>query len=265
MRISISLFFVVTLATLTIVPLQSGFVLITSLYNEKNPVRAQEYIECLRRNLAHPLIDTIHVIYDTTNETDVSLVLDFIKQHPEIIVDYGTGRPTFGSLFTIANNAYAKKTVLVSNGDIYFDETLGHLLELDLNNTVLALGRWNVNQHGIPELAMEDFRINGVHVHRPAELSQDVWIFKSPFVLTADDICLGAPHCDHYLAYRIASAGYKLYNPSKSIRCCHLHVSNIRNYTPGGKHIMPTVGIPACTIDEVGDPAIKPVRISFPE
>lgn len=243
----------------------SGCVLITSLYNEKNPARAAEYIECLTYNLAHPLIDTIYVAYDTTGNVPDSLVLNFIQQHPEIIVDYCSGRPSFGALFAIANSMYPEKIIIVSNGDIYFDETLASVLDVDLTNMILALGRWNINRAGIPELAMEDFRINGVHVHRPAELSQDVWIFKAPLWLDADDICLGAPHCDHYLAYRIAASGNKLYNPSKSIRCCHLHLSNIRNYAPGGKHIMPSAGIPACTIDEIGNPKIQPLGVSFPE
>jgi len=47
---------------------KSPFILITTLYNETNHERVKEYITCLEKNLRHPLIDKIHVLYDTTKD-----------------------------------------------------------------------------------------------------------------------------------------------------------------------------------------------------
>ena len=44
------------------------FVLITSLYNETNEARREEYITCLKNNMAHPMIKKIHIIYDKAKD-----------------------------------------------------------------------------------------------------------------------------------------------------------------------------------------------------
>ncbi len=243
----------------------SEIVLITSLYNETNSERACEYIECLRSNLTHPLISKIHVFYDTSNDhkTLDSRIYNFITIHPKITIDYCTTRPSFGALFNCANSKYREKTIIVSNADIYFNDTLHLIAPIDFSKKVFALGRWNVTKNGTLELAMEDFCVGDEVWHQPSACSQDSWIFKSPLTIHADDIILGTPHCDHYLAYRLAMSGYEVYNPSKSVQCCHLHLSNIRNYTTDNEHSKPSAAVIACALSDIGNAHFRPKKLTF--
>jgi hypothetical protein len=244
-----------------------SFVLITSVFNEKHPQRAQEYITCLEKNLAHPLIGKIHVVYDTSADTIVKplWVHDYLEKHPTIAVTYLPHRPSFGELFKIAADLYPNSVVLVSNGDIYFNETLETLKGLDFSKLFLAMGRWDINSRGEMIMAMETAYENDKKVRRPTSRSQDVWVFKSPAHVDCDDINLGTPHCDHYLAYRIMAAGYDLRNPMVTVQCCHQHASNIRDYPQGGKHRCESAAVPGCTIKDIGNSAYKARRTVYKE
>jgi len=105
------------------------FVLITVLHNEHVGERVEEYITCLKRNLNHKMIEKIHVIYDSSNDkkTEEHPLLDYL-QRLEIELAYVDVRPTFDSLFSIANTVYPYKKVIISNADIYFNQTLNVLI-----------------------------------------------------------------------------------------------------------------------------------------
>jgi hypothetical protein len=243
----------------------NGFVLITSLFNEKHEQRAQEYITCLEKNLANPLLTKIHVFYDTGADVTqgTSRIRDFLEQHPTIALSKIPHRPSFGELFSCASTTYPNEIVLVSNGDIYFNETLSALNGLDFSKLFLAIGRWNIDANGKMGVAMETTRHRGKKISRLAARSQDVWVFKSPTNIPCDDINLGTPHCDHYLAYRIIEAGYDLFNPMGTVQCCHQHASNWRPYAGGGKHRCRSAEVPGCAIQDIGNPAYKAVEISL--
>jgi hypothetical protein len=241
-----------------------SFVLITSLFNEKHPQRAQEYITCLEKNLVHPLLKTVHVIYDTSSDA-VSKPLwihDYLEKQPNVVITYMSRRPSFGELFKIAADLYPDEIVLVSNGDIYFNETLAALKGLNFSNLFLTLGRWDTNIKGEIHMALETTYKKG-KISKPSSYSQDVWVFKSPAHVNCDDINLGTPHCDGYLAYRIMVAGYDVYNPMVTVQCCHNHASNIRDYPQGGKHRCESAVVPGGTVQDIGNPAYKARRIVY--
>src|SRR5271155_4359133 len=77
------------------------FILITSVYNEMNIQRAAEYITCLKKNLANPIIKAIHVLYDTSRDGTHNAILDFLKAH-NIVIHYIKGRPSFHDCFALA-------------------------------------------------------------------------------------------------------------------------------------------------------------------
>ncbi len=198
--------------------------LYTFLYNEKKQIRRQEYMTCLEKNLAHPLIDYIHVMYDTSKDENGNIqLLDYLQSLEEeglITINYIKSRPTFGNFFEHANNEFKNEIIIIANGDIYFNDTLHVLENFDFEkDMVFALTRWDVQRNG----ALQLFRL---------ALSQDVWIFKAPIDRRFDDnLELGLLHCDGKFAYRTIKAGFRVYNPCLSIQCCHLHLSNIRNYS----------------------------------
>lgn len=221
---------------------KSGFILMIMLYDEQDPVRLEEYITCLEKNLNHPLIDHIYVWYDRgskslknkklksikkdTNQTTrkKDFILTFLAPYADrVSISYKRQRATFGDMFQIASEQFPGKRIILSNADIYFNDTLFALESYDLTNKILGLTRWNVLEDN--SLWLQDFPI-------PNPFSQDTWIFKAPlFVPNADTIFLGTAACD--CGFNFIAKQTKLItiiNPCLTIQCCHLHKSNIRHY-----------------------------------
>lgn len=199
------------------------FVLVTSLYNETNSERLNEYIVCLENNLKHPAIDIIHVFYDTSKDGDENYLLNFLKNE-KIQISYLSCRPTFNLIFSSCNEFYSDKKIIVSNADIYFDETLNTLLTYDLENKYLSLTRWNVTKNGKLKPAYS--------CNNSQHYGSDTWIFKSPIKnFDTLGIYLGTWGCDGGIIYQAAKSGLIVLNPCKDIRCCHLHKSQVRHYS----------------------------------
>jgi len=203
--------------------IEDGFVLITTLYNEQDQERVAEYLTCLEKNLAHQAIDVVHVLYDTAKDTNENVIHDFIQAH-NVEVSYITGRPTYGDCFALADKLYPNRRIIIANADIYFNATLFILDHYDLTNKFLAITRWNV----LPDGGIKPYIWpNG----QPAIASQDAWIFRAPLVSFVNDaICLGTHHCDGRIAYEAQLVGLQVSNPCLTIQCCHLHLSDVRNY-----------------------------------
>ncbi len=202
----------------------SSFVVITTLYNEKNEERRQEFIKCLERNLAHELITEICVMYDTSKDDQDNQLLEYLKTKPVRLM-FISARPTFGDCFELAEQLYSNSTIIIANADIYFNHTLHQLVPYDLKNVFIALTRWDVLPSGRLTLFKDPFGI-------PWGRSQDVWIFQTPFKkLLKTDFALGTYGCDNAIAYWAHKSGLRVINPALSIQACHLHSSNIRNYS----------------------------------
>lgn len=225
----------------TVLSIENNFVLIISLYNESHKKRIAEYIECLDKNLAHPLIEKIHVIYDTSkDEEQNSAFLERLKSK-NITLSTVSGRPSFEDCFNLANELYPDRAIIVSNADIYFNETLYLIQDYDLNNKMLALSRWNVQRDGLLKPIVH---LNG----KPNMGSQDTWIFTTPIKqINAAEIQLGTLYCDGRIAYAVQEAGFKIINPCLSIQCCHLHLSKVRHYK-FSPCVYPTILVPWCAL-----------------
>lgn len=187
------------------------YVLLTTLYQEKDPVRLQEYYRCIQYNCAHPLIKKIYIFYESPD------VLDPVLQDPKIAIIPIKRRPSFGDFFAFAREKLAGERVIISNTDIYFDESLALLAPVTFEKTVVALTR-----HNIPEYT-GSWRRNCY--------SQDVWIFKAPItILGAQRVFLGYWGCDHDIRDRFIRAGFNVINPSCSVKAWHVHMSDERAY-----------------------------------
>ena len=121
-------------------------------------------------------------------------------------------RPTFDQMFKQINEIVKPDDItIIANSDIYFNTLygIGNIKE----NEVYALSRWDRN------------------LLYDREDSQDAWVFRGRIKPVPDcDFGLGIPGCDNAIAERLQRVGYRVLNPSKSIKAIHLHSSNIRNY-----------------------------------
>lgn len=201
------------------------FILITSLYNETNEKRMHEYMTCLENNLNHNCINKIHILYDTSKDDDTNRLLQYL-QSKLVTITYITKRPTFGYCFNLINSLYAKSKIIISNADIYFNNTLCKLDNYDLTNKFLALTRWDVQKDG--SIILKHRTIGNQSV--PASHAQDSWIFQAPIrKFNQDNFELGTNGCDNYIAFQADASSLITLNPSLTIQACHLHISEIRH------------------------------------
>lgn len=146
-------------------------------------------------------------------------------------------------MFDLANKEYPNNRIIVSNADIFFDETLQLLDPYDLHGKFLTLSRWEVRRDG----TLSEHSFSGG--------SHDTWIFKTPLPVLDESrlIKIGTLGCENVIAYQAQQCGLELFNPSYSIKCCHLHRSQIRNYAK--KYPYREMGsvcpVPKCTVIEM--------------
>lgn len=152
--------------------------LFVNVYPDSDPRRAAELAECLRRNRQNPQLGEVVAL---------------------------EGLPTFREFFAAANRVAATDDIsVIANSDIFFDDTLKHAALL-ARGECFALSRWNVTGNGGAEL---DDRSD----------SQDAWIFRGSIADVAANFTMGVPGCHNRLARLLADAGYRVTNPSRTIR-----------------------------------------------
>ena len=207
--------------------------MVTQFFHHPNKERQQEINECLIRNCACPHIDQIVLL----NETDLSA--DWTRVHrdgPNMGKYVITGaekikQVIIGTRLTYADFLkYVKENVplnvyaILCNADIYFEDSLLNLWKMNMEDKMLALLRWDVDEKG-------DAKIFG-----PRADSQDAWIVLSDSIkqrLWKDEtfrFMLGQPGCDNAFAGHMLRQGFMLTNPALSFQTYHLHNTNIRNY-----------------------------------
>jgi hypothetical protein len=198
------------------------FNLITTYYKTENLKRQKELDECLKNNFNNKFIDKIYLLNDLVYE------IEFIDNHKEkiiqIIVDSNNAkRLGFDYAVTFINTNLQNTLCIISNSDIYFDDTLELLDGYNFDNKFFGLTRYD----------------NGKIIQNSN--SQDSWFFKSPLQidLSQCNFKFGYPGCDNRFAYVVNEAGYKILNPCLTIKTHHLHSSNYRTYNHNDKVMGP--------------------------
>lgn len=187
-------------------------ILTSDYYISKNKHRQDEYDYCINKVLENDRITK--VVYFVQEEVK--------HEHEKIIFVKTEKRPTYEDFFNYFNKNHKDEIIILSNLDIYFDETLDIIDSIDLNNSMLALTRYDLKNN---EWVL--FNENNV-----AQASQDTWVFKTP-VDTYNMSCnftLGIPGCDNKIAFEFHKLGYNVINNSLSIKTYHKHESNHRTW-----------------------------------
>jgi hypothetical protein len=194
--------------------------LIVNYYKDKSPERQKEIDYCLQYNIDSKLFTEIIIVINPFERPEINDPDKITRLYPIM-----HRRPTYTDFFIIASK-YGEGIKIVANADIYFDETI-KLAKQIKTKQVFALSRWDVDNNG--QLKH--------HEHRD---SQDVWIFRDRVNINVN-YGLGQPGCDNAIAYEFSQAGFTVINPSKTIRCIHLHLSYIKSYCDEMGELLPGI------------------------
>ena len=209
--------------------------LVVGSYTDPHPARREEFVECLRRNLANPYVGEVHVMVEE-REPAFDPADDTLRAFGEKLTLVAHGRRlTYQGVFEYANGCLAGRRVIAANADIYFDGTLRHLHTCDLTSTLLCLSRWDVQPDGSSRFFEHDW-------------SQDAWVFDAPIRPFPSDFHLGLLGCDNRIAFEARRAGLTLSNPGRTIRAHHLHVTNVRRYGWSERLHGDTAPVPATSL-----------------
>lgn len=214
-------------------------------YTPKDRDRADELRHCLDRNLDSGLFARIILLVDddtTLHRPDRRLSI--------LRLDC---RPTYLDWVQESRRRCPGQISVLANSDIYFDDSLGFLLDIfeQTPDAFIALSRF-------------DKAGDAFTPHINPHWSQDTWAF----VPREDDdgmhdkqfdIPLGAPRCDNKIAYVFATQGYRVFNPFPFIRSIHVHETNLRYYSKKGDRRV----IGGMAMVHPGDALLDPAKLDI--
>lgn len=197
-------------------------ILVTTYYKPENSDRSLEIDKCLFKNYNNKYIHKIYLLNDFIYDLPFEDKKNKIKQ---IIVDFqSTKKLKYSQSISFINNELKDNIIILSNSDIYFDNSLSKINNFNITNNFYALLRYDEDIKGNKHI-FKNYDI-------PRNDSQDCWIFRSPLNidLTEIDFTFGTPGCDSIFANIVHESGIQVSNPSYDIITTHVHNSNIRTY-----------------------------------
>ena len=222
--------------------------LFISLYEEKNPLRRDELLYCLKQNVLCQEIDRIHVLFDLDSKP-IELEVDnkFPRDKVWVYHRRQSGRPTYRDFIDLINsNNYgfdARNDIyIIANTDIIFDPESLKLVKVSLkHHQVYALTRYDLASNRTFE--------DATFLNRRD--SQDCWMMRGAkiFSLNQFEFHPGTAGCDNRIAKVFEEHGLEVLNPSFTIKTYHLHHSGILNYNPSHKVEGPYLLLPPTTLN----------------
>lgn len=188
------------------------YYLFTTYYISEDQERNDENFKCLKENYNLDIISRIFLFLQNQEKPEIS---DSKSKIEYVSINK---RPKFSDFFNFTNQLNNEDTrFIIANSDIFFDETLSLLNELAIENKVITLTRWDLQND------------NSLKFYNKF-LSQDVWIFSDKINPKIGDYFIGQHGCDNRLLYELDQAGKKIINPSLSVKTIHVHMSQLRPY-----------------------------------
>ncbi len=180
-------------------------ILITQFWNFENPERKQEVYDCLLRNARNRYINKIYVFSEDNS---------YIKfQHNKIVPLKANHRLSYFEMFKVVNQNFRNQVCIVSNADIYFDESIVKANHINYKNRIIALSSYD-NQTKVIE-----------------DLSVDSWILKS-ITIPYSEYKIGTSHDDLRLIKSLSEYEIDIINPSKEIMSYHIDSRKSLKYIP---------------------------------
>lgn len=199
--------------------------LFTTYYKATTAARQYELNACIIKNCENPFISKVFVLCE-------NIIPEYTHRKLTAVL---IGRQTMKEVVDFANQNSGDINIMC-NSDIYCNESIGMVQDLNIPGRVLCLSRWE-------QLA------NGSLKHYSYEYSQDTWIWEGQLKINGGDYRFGLLGCDNKFAHDVWASGYEIFNPSRHIKTIHVHLSNVRNYSEASRLPRPYRNVPVCMID----------------
>ena len=209
-------------------------ILITQFYISSNINRQKEILECLQKNLNNSFINIIYLVTEkeyTFREMEID---NNINKSKIIQINIGK-RMKYCDAFDIVERNGLNGYIIISNSDIFFDDTLTNLYKSGSSK----------KKKVYCQLRFEytDNDLNKCKIFGPRSDSQDTWIFHSNFNIAKEqrkilDFELGIPACDNHISYIFSILGYLVHNEPYYIKTYHNHKSDFRTYDSSTKKVV---------------------------
>ena len=216
-------------------------ILITTYYIPLSNKRHNEILLCLQNNVNNIYIKKIILLNDQIY--DISSINDPLNKIEQIILlnlniknkieknkkneinieeVIKSFRLKYSDAIKYINENFKNEVCILSNSDIYFNNTLNEINRFNLQNKMFALLRYEFH----------DMKLFS-QWNEPRCDSQDTWIFISPLNINYQliDFQFGTPGCDNIFASIIQrETTLTVTNPCYTIESIHVHGSEFRTY-----------------------------------
>jgi hypothetical protein len=156
---------------------------------------------------------------------NLPLDIQYYKKIVQIEIDMKlSNKLKYSDAISFINNNLKDEICILSNSDIYFDETLSKINDKNIKDNFFALLRYDEQEDGSKKIF--------TRYDIPRDDSQDCWIFNSPLNIDLDKLnfsfrTLG---CDSIFATIVHQSNINVSNPSYDIIITHLHKTEFRTY-----------------------------------
>ena len=117
-------------------------ILVTTYYKPKNKEREEEINRCLIKNYQNKYIEKIYLLNDKIY--DIPITNDYKKKFQQIIVSNDEKyKLTYYDAIKFINDNLDDRICILSNSDIYFDNSLQNINNKTIKNNFMALLRYD--------------------------------------------------------------------------------------------------------------------------
>ena len=215
----------------------AGVHLVTSFFKGTyRPKRVAELVEALRRNVANPAFEAVHVLWEDVNPRDEL----GMPNEPRLVTMKVKHQPTYQKFF-MYSNIFLKRgaIVIIANSDLYFDNSLAKLRFGAPDNRSDWRSAMALSRRHAPECGEKNDWRGTYDLCEHYIGSHDAFVFAPPvpeFVVRETKHTQNHFGAENIVVWAFLWAKYfrgHVTNPCQRIRAFHLHCVPERHYTVG--------------------------------
>lgn len=216
--------------------IKDNIYIIQQFYIPENINRYNEIKYCLKCNCNNINITKIFLLNERVfSKDELGLTDKEIEKIEQISIKK---RLTYKHTFLFTKLKKLKGYIVLSNSDIFFDNTLINLYKtpLSIEKSIMCQLRF---EYDPTQKYLQQSKLFTEYI----SFSQDTWIYHTNYTYNDEkdifNFRLGIPGCDNKVMYLFQVLGYKIINDPYLVKIYHYHTSNSRTYTSNDRLTSP--------------------------